>query len=67
MTEKISELIDIQKRIQDALGFPDILIEIFHSVPQHSVTQDRLCVPVVRVSGYRSRGPELDSQPYQIF
>jgi hypothetical protein len=28
---------------------------------------DRLCGLVVRVSGYRSRGPGFDSQPYQIF
>jgi hypothetical protein len=28
---------------------------------------DRLCGLVVRVSGYRSRGPGIDSQPYQIF
>jgi hypothetical protein len=27
----------------------------------------RLCGLVVRVSGYRSRGPEFDSRPYQIF
>jgi hypothetical protein len=28
---------------------------------------DRLCGLVVRVPGYRSRGPEFDSQRYQIF
>jgi hypothetical protein len=28
---------------------------------------DSLCGVVVRVSGYRSRGPEFDSPPYQIF
>jgi hypothetical protein len=28
---------------------------------------DRLCGLVVRVSGYRSRGPGFDSRPYQIF
>jgi hypothetical protein len=27
----------------------------------------RLCGLVVRVSGYRSRGPGFDSRPYQIF
>jgi hypothetical protein len=27
----------------------------------------RLCGLVVRVSGYRSGGPEIDSRPYQIF
>jgi hypothetical protein len=29
--------------------------------------QDRLCGLVVRVLGYRSRGPGFDSQHYQIF
>jgi hypothetical protein len=29
--------------------------------------EDRLCGLVVRVSGYRSRRPGLDSRPYQIF
>jgi hypothetical protein len=28
---------------------------------------DRLCGIVVRVSGYRSRGPEFDSRRFQIF
>jgi hypothetical protein len=28
---------------------------------------DRLCGPMVRVSGYRSRGPGFDSQHYEIF
>jgi hypothetical protein len=28
---------------------------------------DRLCGPVIRVSGYRSRGSGFDSGPYQIF
>jgi hypothetical protein len=29
--------------------------------------EDRLCGLVVRVSGYRSRGPGFDSRPYQSF
>jgi hypothetical protein len=29
--------------------------------------RDRLCCIVVRISGYRSRGPGFDSQPYKIF
>jgi hypothetical protein len=28
---------------------------------------DRLCGLVVRVSGYRSKGPSFDSRHYQIF
>jgi hypothetical protein len=32
-----------------------------------SFTFDRLCGLVVRVPGYRSRGPGFDSQRYQIF
>jgi hypothetical protein len=31
------------------------------------VVSDRLCGLVVRVSGYKSRGPGFDSRPYQIF
>jgi hypothetical protein len=30
------------------------------------MNMDRLCGLVVRIPGYRSRGPELDSQRYQI-
>jgi hypothetical protein len=29
--------------------------------------KDHLCGLVFRVSGYKSRGPGYDSQPYQIF
>jgi hypothetical protein len=32
-----------------------------------SPVHDRLCGLVVRVPGYRSRGPGFDSQRYQIF
>jgi hypothetical protein len=31
------------------------------------ITSDRLCGLVVRVSGYRYRGPVFDSRRYQIF
>ena len=31
------------------------------------VSLDRLCGPVVRVSGYRYRGPGFDPRRYQIF
>jgi hypothetical protein len=34
---------------------------------KHMVNFDRLCGLVVRVSGYRYRGPGFDSQRYQIF
>jgi hypothetical protein len=33
----------------------------------YSTSYDRLCGLVIRVSGYRSRGPGFDSVPYQIF
>jgi hypothetical protein len=33
---------------------------------EHRASVDRLCGPVVRVAGYRSRGPVFDSRPYQI-
>ena len=35
------------------------------NVPTH--LSDRLCGLVVRVSGYRYRGPGFDSRRYQIF
>jgi hypothetical protein len=46
---------------------------ILYSFPLYSLfwslmaTIHRLYGLVVRVSGYRSRGPEFDSRPYQIF
>jgi hypothetical protein len=40
------------------------LITHFHPV---SMTRDRLCGLVVRVLGYRSRGPGFDSLHHQIF
>jgi hypothetical protein len=33
----------------------------------YKIRMDRLCGQVVKVSGYKSRGPGFDSQPYQIF
>jgi hypothetical protein len=36
-------------------------------IEEISVIGDRLCGPVVRVPGYRSRGPGIDSRHYQIF
>jgi hypothetical protein len=55
------------------MWFTDLLlcsiIEIpgtdFYSI--YSIYEDRLCGQVVRVPGYRSRGPEFDSQLYQVF
>jgi hypothetical protein len=38
---------------------------IFYRCKEEEI--DRLCGLVVRVPGYRSRGPEFDSQRYQIF
>jgi hypothetical protein len=31
------------------------------------VSNDRLCDLVIRISGYRSRGPGFDYRPYYIF
>jgi hypothetical protein len=39
--------------------FPNLITLMFST--------DRLCGLVVRVPGYRSRGPEFDSRRYQIF
>jgi hypothetical protein len=39
------------------------ILKISYSYSQ----RDRLCGLVVRVSGYRSRGPGFDSQRFQIF
>jgi hypothetical protein len=49
-----------------ALFFGDVFPYLF--LIKHCVVNDeRLCGLVVRVSGYRSRGPEFDSRPYHIF
>ena len=34
---------------------------------KHGIDSDRLCGLVVRVSGYRYRGPGFDPRRYQIF
>jgi hypothetical protein len=33
----------------------------------YAISHDHLCGLVVRVPGYKSRGPGLDSRHYQIF
>jgi hypothetical protein len=40
---------------------------IFWDISLCSLLKDRLCGLVVRVSGYRSIGPEFDSRRFQIF
>jgi hypothetical protein len=42
------------------------IMSIFIILATKSRTEDRLCGLVVRVTGYRSRGPGFDSQRYQI-
>ena len=39
----------------------------FSDNKQYGLLVDRLCGLVVRVSGYRYRGPGFDSRRYQIF
>jgi len=47
------------------------LLNKFYKPPRINVSElvygDRLCGLVVRVSGYRYRGPWFDSRRYQIF
>jgi hypothetical protein len=46
----------------------DYMALLFHVVKTFSTAiRDRLCSLVVRVSGYRYRGPGLNSRRYQIF
>jgi hypothetical protein len=43
-----------------------MLLAFIH-ITNYAAYNDRLCGLVVRVSGYRSRGPGFDSRPYHIF
>ena len=45
-------------------SIPDEVTRILHSF---NPSMDRLCGLVVRVSGYRYRGPGFDPRRYQIF
>jgi hypothetical protein len=61
--------INEKKKMSQAIGHYFIksyaIISIFTT---HLLAKiDRLCGLVVRVSGYRSRGPGFVSRPYQIF
>ena len=40
---------------------------ILHEISKRKANWDRLCGLVVRVSGYRYRGPGFDPRRYQIF
>ena len=40
---------------------------LVRSMPINRANRDRLCGLVVRVSGYRYRGPGFDPRRYQIF
>jgi len=46
-----------------------LLLLLFMRIIKHiiSMMMDRLCGLVVRVSGYRYRGPGFDPRRYQIF
>jgi hypothetical protein len=44
-----------------------IAASIKQGIPKYIVYSDRLCGIVVRVPGYRSRGPGFDSRHFQIF
>ena len=44
-----------------------IIKPIHRNNNRYEVSKDRLCGLVVRVSGYRYRGPGFDPRRYQIF
>jgi hypothetical protein len=44
---------------------PSCVVHVY--IKLHSLLRDRLCGLVVRVPGYRFRGPGFDSRRYQIF
>jgi hypothetical protein len=48
-------------------GVASIFVFLFPFSSLVYVTGDRLCGLMVRVPGYRSRGPEFNSRRYQIF
>jgi hypothetical protein len=53
--------------MQSILCITVIIIIIIIISSSSSSSSDRLCGLVVRVSGYRSRGPGFDSRRYHIF
>jgi hypothetical protein len=59
----------LQPLVISSLLGPNILLCILFSdiLVLCCSLNDRLCGLVVRVYGYRSRGPGFDSRPYQFF
>jgi hypothetical protein len=61
------ELQYIQKMFMEGHDFNIIKVTNVKIKNFNMLTHDRLCGIVVRVSGYRYRGPGFDSRRYQIF
>jgi hypothetical protein len=49
------------------LNYYTVVLFIRSAISPYKPLSDRLCGLVVRVPGYRSRGPCFDSRRYQIF
>jgi hypothetical protein len=68
--ERLSSMTEWVRIVNIAFNFQIILepaTNRIRIITYGIVIEDRLCGLVVRVPGYRSREPELDSRRYQIF
>jgi len=63
MTMSLNDIMHFALEMQTASVYCAVRIELFYITSLN----DRLCGLVVRVSGYRYRGPGFDPRRYQIF